>query len=183
MSSDNRFSKSWQASDDGCWEWRGRLSDKGYGWFWDSASKRHVKAHRWSYESSVGAIPEGLEIDHLCRNRACVNPDHLEPVTHAENVRRAQYLKTTCVAGHPLPAVESGKRECSECARAWKRAYKARQKAKRPPKEKKLPPHGRGRYAHHGCRCEICCEAENAYKRAWRKKKNSDLYQSITNGA
>ncbi|WP_160051220.1 HNH endonuclease signature motif containing protein [Nocardiopsis sp. FR26] len=183
MKDDGRFRESWKTSNNGCWEWCGRLSDKGYGWFWDSANKKHVKAHRWSYESSVAAIPEGLEIDHLCRNRACVNPGHLEPVTHAENVRRAKYLKTECVAGHPLPVVESGSRECQECARERKRAYKARQKAKQPPKEKKLPPHGRGRYAHHGCRCDICCEAEKSYKRAWREKQAVAITRTETTGA
>jgi hypothetical protein len=75
----------------GCWIWQKRLDTKGYG-------RRHVKgqpgkavrAHRWMYEQHKGAIPEGLELDHLCCVKRCVNPDHLEPVTHAENLRRSR---------------------------------------------------------------------------------------------
>ena len=70
----------------GCWEWVGRTGKDGYGSV--GAARNSRLAHRVSYEWWMGDIPDGLEIDHLCRNRACVRPDHLEPVTHMENVRR-----------------------------------------------------------------------------------------------
>lgn len=79
----------------GCWVWTGSLLADGYGNLRDGAKVK--RAHRVSYETFVGPIPGGLEIDHLCRNRSCINPDHLEPVTRAENQRRGlvnQFGKT-----------------------------------------------------------------------------------------
>lgn len=69
----------------GCWEWMAGLYPNGYGQFW---AGKQVRAHRWSYEQARGEIPEGLQIDHLCRNKICVNPDHLEAVSQLENIRR-----------------------------------------------------------------------------------------------
>ena len=71
----------------GCWEWDACLNDAGYG------LKGHHRAHRLMYEKHKGPIPEGLQIDHICRNRKCINPDHLEAVTHAENGRRGVNAK------------------------------------------------------------------------------------------
>ena len=68
----------------GCWLWIRSLDGKGYGMFGSAG-----RAHRWSYKKFVGPIPGGFELDHLCRVRRCVNPAHLEPVTHEENVRRS----------------------------------------------------------------------------------------------
>ena len=114
----------YRIGDGGCWIWRGRTTPQGYG-----AHGRTV-AHRHVYESSVGQIPDGLELDHLCRVKLCVNPDHLEPVTHAENVRRGtagavnrsrMMARTHCTNGHPFEdhaSLAPGYRRCLVCARA-----------------------------------------------------------------
>lgn len=73
---------------DGCWTWGGHFERHGYGRFGIS-SKHLVLAHRFAWELTNGPVPDGLELDHRCRNRGCCNPAHLEPVTHAENMRRA----------------------------------------------------------------------------------------------
>lgn len=85
------WSKVERTTAEGCWLWRGQLNAWGYGHFRRTLGPglgRTVKAHRLAYELSVGPIPEGLTLDHLCGQRACVRPDHLEPVTNAENLRR-----------------------------------------------------------------------------------------------
>lgn len=115
---------------DGCWEWTGTKQANGYGAFYENG--RVLRSHRWSYEHHVGPIPDGLQIDHLCRNRACVNPAHLEPVTALENARRA--MRTHCVNGHEftpentyIPA--DGKRYCRECRRRRVREQRERRAA------------------------------------------------------
>lgn len=77
-------------SGDGCWAWTAGSTTEGYGRLW--VDGRFVYPHRFSYEHFIGPIPDGHDIDHLCRNHACVRPDHLEPVTRRENLLRGDTL-------------------------------------------------------------------------------------------
>lgn len=84
---------------DGCWHWTAALMPNGYGYFRVSTPRRRmVYAHRAAYELLVGPIPDGMVIDHLCRNKSCVNPEHLEVVTQGENVRRGWELRKKVAA-------------------------------------------------------------------------------------
>jgi hypothetical protein len=86
---------------DGCWEWTGAKTGAGYG---KILTFRSIQvAHRVLYELLVGPVPDGMELDHLCQNKSCVNPGHLEPVTHRENIRRGpgHGKETHCPKGHP----------------------------------------------------------------------------------
>lgn len=121
--------------DDGCWVWVGSHNLKGYGYITIQIDRKGVNrlAHRVAYEALVGPIPEGLQIDHLCRAHACINPSHLEPVTQRENLMRGVGItaqnarKNHCKRGHPFDEentmiLPSGERACRECKReSWRR--------------------------------------------------------------
>ncbi|WP_406321032.1 HNH endonuclease signature motif containing protein [Streptomyces sp. NBC_00519] len=119
----------------GCWDWTGHIKPNGYGQV--TIGGRKLNAHRFAYETLRAPIPDGLVIDHLCRNRRCVNPDHLEPVTHQTNVLRgigptARNAKAThCVRGHDFNAANTyirpnGARQCRACHAAHSRARYSR---------------------------------------------------------
>ncbi len=122
----------------GCWLWTANAGRYGHGVFHDG--RRSVKAYRWAYEHLVGPIPDGLTIDHLCRTPACVNPAHLEPVTMSENIRRSNLANPRprwklwdgeCSKCHRSGmAYRSRGRICSECGRAYYRAWYARTQGK-----------------------------------------------------
>jgi len=100
-------SRSYISATTGCWLWLGHLDRNGYGKYWIAG--RHDYSHRVAYERALGAIPTGLHIDHLCRNRRCANPLHLEAVTTRENTLRSPVAPsainarlTECGHGHPF---------------------------------------------------------------------------------
>lgn len=116
-----------------CWLFNGYIAKNGYGQA--KVGGRVVLTHRAVYEVLVGPIPPGLQLDHLCRNRACYNPAHLEPVTQQENIRRGagnQHRgKPLCVHGHPLSGdnlyvAPTGQRRCRQCGRMWRLVYQQR---------------------------------------------------------
>jgi hypothetical protein len=118
--------KSTPEPNSGCWLWLASASNDGYGHLWDFRYKMVRYAHRVAYEIYRGKIPEGLTIDHLCRVRSCVNPDHLEAVPRLVNYHRGDLnqntTKTHCPKGHQYDEANTyvrkdGARGCRECAR------------------------------------------------------------------
>ena len=102
----------------GCWDWTGAKTKEGYGMIGAGGEgNKRVLTHRAAYEMVNGPIPEGLQIDHLCRNTRCCNPAHLEAVTPEENNLRA--VPTHCKRGHVLPEKQDPRRQrrCHICKR------------------------------------------------------------------
>lgn len=119
----------------GCWEWRGARNQKGYGNIRVDTYGPAKSVHRVAYTELVGPISDGLEIDHLCKNRACINPEHLEAVTRTVNIQRVDQRRAVCKNGHEM-TVENTRiyitkagvksHNCRACAREFTRQYRLR---------------------------------------------------------
>ena len=130
-----RFWEKVSESENGCWEWLPPTNEHGYGIFW--TGQRKQVAHRFLYETIIGKVPDGFELDHLCRNPKCVNPKHLEAVTHQENCQRGcggiktglmNRAKTHCPQGHAYDeqntyTFPNGSRGCRICSRKNRRDW------------------------------------------------------------
>lgn len=125
---------------EGCWNWLGFKDYAGYGIF-RIAGRKNQKAHRFAYELAKGRIPDGLQIDHLCRNTSCVNPDHMDVVSNRVNSLRGtspwaqNARKTVCKRGHPLVEgnldryrMKHGERICLACSRLSKTNWEQRRR-------------------------------------------------------
>ena len=130
-----RFLQNIEVQPNGCWLWIGPLDKDGYARQWrigshTDGSRGVIKPHRFAYEQFIGPIPEGLVIDHLCRNRPCCNPWHLEPVTTRENTQRGwRKNKAHCKHGHPLRGDNliihpNGWRNCRKCVNRLQKEHR-----------------------------------------------------------
>jgi len=193
---EERLSRLIAIDDAGCWIWLGKRSWSGYGHV-RYGDRSGYLAHRWTWLHMRGPIPDGLQLDHLCRVRACVNPDHLEPVSPAVNTRRAVEaagLNDRCKRGHfrtEYSTSHNGKRSCRECARALRSPHLPELRHSCPLCGVAMAPqnisrherrcraslfgevpadmHGRRKtYANYRCRCGLCVEAMRAYERQRR---------------
>lgn len=137
----DKFLSKIEKKESGCWEWQGFLNSNGYG----MTNEKPVQlAHRMGYLLLRGEIPDNKPLDHLCRNPKCVNPEHLEPVTHRENILRGlapaaiNARKTHCINGHKFTDENTiiryrrgyKTRDCRECGRARSLKWKKKQRGK-----------------------------------------------------
>lgn len=135
----DKFARFVARDDKGCWLWQGSMQSNGYGRL--PARPRPIAAHRLAWTLFRGDIPDGLAVDHLCRNRQCANPFHLRLVTptvnaleNSDSVCAINAKKTHCKRGHPFDDqntywIATGGRACKTCMAANVRSYRARQRA------------------------------------------------------
>lgn len=184
-----RFWSKISQDEHGCWIWTAN-KNKGYGRFRISNPRSVVQAHRYSYEQLVGPIPDGLDLDHMCRVPACCNPAHLEAVTRRTNLLRGETLpasqttRTHCPKGHPYSgenlAIKNGTRQCRECTRERDRnrprRYAAHPLAKPThcPKGHEYTESNSLRSPGEGLRCRICRAEKN---RAYNARRKALTYQ------
>lgn len=173
-------------AESGCWEWTGALNSRGYGQVGVLGVSKST--HRVAYELLVAPIPEELQIDHLCRNKPCCNPTHLEPVTPLTNAqRRPDVDKSHCINGHEMTAANtiikprtsgSGKiRNCRTCAAESQRRARAKNPGATPRQPLTGPDdqrHGTlNGYSNYKCRCTECQRAYREYMAEYRRKRAS----------
>lgn len=138
-----------------CWEWKGPKDAKGYGLLWDTPGKRSRRVHQVVYDIYIGEMPEGMQVDHLCRNKSCANPAHLEAVTPRENTLRGDgptaqnARKTHCPQGHEYSEentriTPAGWRMCLTCERERNHAAYLRRRALRDALGDEIPENMRG---------------------------------------
>ena len=190
-----RFWSKVDASGD-CWEWIAATNELDYGQYVPGDNKK-VKAHRFAYELLVGAIPKGLELDHLCRNHRCVNPDHLEPVTHRVNMLRGYGITrraasaTHCPKGHKYSTANTyiskqGYRSCRLCrAESSRKHYNYQGNVRHAPKthckhghpfdeaNTRINPHGH----------QVCRTCHRARNKAADQRKIGEIVRQRTSEA
>lgn len=174
-----RFAQKYRVDEEsGCWVWTAGLMSNGYAQFRQSTSK-NGHGHRFAYEHFVGSVPKGYTIDHLCRNRACVNPEHLEAVPHRINVLRSKNaaaknaVKTHCPKGHPYDRAntysnpKTGRRSCRACMLVATKKWRAEHKDEHRAYQRKY-------FAVYRAEGTTARERAKAYNREYQRRRRLD---------